>query len=388
MKRAITAILVFSLAFMVAGCGIIDKIRGKDDELELLKPNPVPDITQEVALKRDWSFSIGGGGQTGLRPAVSAGAVFIANGGGDVAGVDIESGSTLWRRDAGISVTGGVGVGEGLVLVGGLDGEVVALDQRDGAELWRSTVGSEVLAPPMAGSGVVVVRTIDGKVTGLSSTSGQTRWNLRRDVPSLTLRGEGPPLIDQGVAVMGFADGKLVAIDVESGTLLWEVPVARPSGTNEVERMIDVDAAPLRIGNVLYAVSFQGNMTAYALGVNQTMWTRRISSYADFTVDADNLYVSDSGGRVHALDRSTGDEVWVQEQLLRRSLSGPALIDDYVVVGDFEGYVHIMDKSDGRLVGRHSLGSRVEARPVARNSRILVMTLNGSLRSLSIDAGG
>lgn len=382
-------ILALVLSVALSGCGIVDRITGNDkDKLEPLKPNPVPSVTEKVRLSRVWSSSVGGGGQRGLRPVMIGGDVFLANGVGDVAGINVESGSTLWRKDVDISISGGVGAGEGLVLVGGLDGEVVALDQRDGTEVWRSHVDSEVLAPPRGANGVVVVRTIDGGVTGLSSATGDRRWHLRREVPSLTLRGESPPLIDQGVAVMGFADGKLAAVKLDDGALMWEVSVARPSGTNEVERMIDVDASPLRIGNVLYVISFQGNITAYALGANQTMWSRDISSYTDVDADADNLYVSDSNGRVHALNRTTGEELWVQDKLLRRRLSGPVAIGDYLCVGDFEGYLYVLDKRDGSFVGLRDVGSRIEAQPLVSGNRVIVKSEDGSIGAFTIEAIG
>lgn len=380
MKKLLVA--VFSV--MIAGCGIIDKIRGKDDDLEPLKPNPLPTIEQEVAVERVWTFGVGGGDQSGLRPALDAGAVFVANPGGRVAAVDLETGSVRWSANLDVEISGGVGTGEGLVMVGGLDGEVEALDRRDGAKVWRTTVGSEVLAPPRASAGTVVVRSIDGGVTGLSTTSGEPRWNLRRDEPSLTLRGSGPPLLDQDVAVLGYSDGKLAAVKVTNGATLWEIPVARPGGTNEVERMIDVDATPILVDDVLYAVSFQGMVRAFALGDNRTMWSREMSSYTDFTADADNLYISDSLGRVHALDRSTGGEKWVQDQLLRRRLSGPAVIGGYVVVGDYEGYLHVMNKSDGRLVGRSQFNDRISAQPLVRDKSVLVLTEGGRLSAVSI----
>jgi outer membrane protein assembly factor BamB len=375
-----------ALCFTVAACGLFGGGKGK--KLEPLKPNPVPEVAATTEIERGWSFSIGGPGQAGLRPALGATAVYVANPGGRVAAVDLESGRSIWSKNLDLTISGGVGTGEGLVMVGGLDGEVVALDSRDGAEVWRATVNSEVTAPPRASGGVVVVRTIDGGVTGLSTISGETRWHVRRDEPSLTLRGSGPPLIQQGVAVMGFADGKLAAMNVADGAILWEITVSRPRGTNEVERMIDVDASPLLQGNVLYAVSFQGNIAAYALGANQVMWSREISSHTDIAADPDYLYVSDSTGRLRALDRATGEQVWVQEQLLRRRLSGPAVVGDYLVVGDFEGHLYVIDKSDGSLVGHGSFGDQIEIQPLVRNDRVLIMTENGVLRSISIGAGG
>jgi outer membrane protein assembly factor BamB len=354
-------VVIAVLCLMIAGCGIIDRIRGKDDELAPLKPNPLPEINQEAAVDRVWTFNIGGEKQSGLRPALGGNSVYIANPDGDVAAVNLDTGRANWRTRLDVAISGGVGTGEGLVMVGGLNGDVVALDARDGSEAWRTRVDSEVLAPPRATAGTVVVRTIDGRTTGLSAASGEPRWNLQRDEPSLTLRGISPPLLDQNVAVLGYSDGKLAAVNVTRGNTLWEIPVARPSGTNEVERMVDVDAMPMLVGNVLYAVSYQGSITAYAIGENRILWTREMSSHTDFTVDADNVYISDSLGRVHALDRATGEEKWVQDQLLRRRLSGPAQVGDYVLVGDYDGYLHVLHKSDGRLLGRS--GFRTGSRP-------------------------
>lgn len=380
-------IAVAVLSLMVAACGVLDKIRGKNDEVEPLKPNPLPTITREVSLERVWRFDAGGREPVGLRPALGGTAVYVANAEGGVAAVDIEKGSTQWRQRLDIQVSGGVGTGEGLVMVGGLDGEVVALDARDGSEVWGASVSSEVMAPPVATAGTVVVRTIDGGVSGLSTTSGEHEWDVRHEVPSLTLRGSGPPLTAQGVAVMGFADGKLSALDIRNGTLLWQQEVSRPSGTNEVERMTDVDATPVLAGNELYAVAYHGYINAYRLDVNQLMWRKEISSYTDISIDASNVYVSDSSGRVHALERSTGRELWVQEQLLRRRLSGPAVSGQYVLVGDYEGYVHVMDKSDGHLVGRGRFGSRISLQPLVRGNHILVMSEDGKLTSVSIVPG-
>lgn len=382
-------IIVAVVSVMIAGCGIIDRIRGKDDDLEPLKPNPLPTDAREASVERSWTFNIGGGDRAeGLRPALGASAVFVASPNGRVAAVDIESGSVLWRTELDVAISGGVGTGEGLVMVGGLDGEVVALDRRDGSEAWRTTVDSEVMAPPRAAAGIAVVRTIDGVVTGLSTTAGREEWKLRRDEPSLTLRGSSPPLIDQGVAVLGFADGKMAAVEVSNGASLWEISVSRPSGTNEVERMIDVDATPALLGNVLYAVSFQGSLTAYALGSNQILWSREVSSHNDLAADAGNLYLSDSSGRVHALDRRTGEEKWVQDELLRRRLSGPAVTEDYVLAGDYEGYLHVMDSSDGRLLGRRGFDGQIAAQPLVRDDTVFVMTENGELSAVAITADG
>ncbi len=55
---------------------------------------------------------------------------------------------------------------------------------------------------------------------------------------------------------------------------------------------------------------------------------------------------------MHALDKSTGASVWKQDKLAQRRLGGPQIVGDYVAVVDVEGYLHLLDRNDGSLVGR------------------------------------
>ena len=44
-------------------------------------------------------------------------------------------------------------------------------------------------------------------------------------------------------------------------------------------------------------------------------------------------------------------------ELTNRSVTGPAVVDDYVVVGDFEGYLHWLNQETGEIVSRHHVDS-------------------------------
>jgi outer membrane protein assembly factor BamB len=47
-----------------------------------------------------------------------------------------------------------------------------------------------------------------------------------------------------------------------------------------------------------------------------------------------------------------GAPLWRQEALVGRRLSAPVVAGDYVVLGDFEGYLHWLDARTGQLRGR------------------------------------
>ncbi len=376
-------LILMTLASLLA-CGSVFK-RGSSEKEPA--PEPLSKIEASIDLGQQWAFDIGAGleeaGQH-LVPAVDGEQVYTADPEGQISAAGLSDGKRRWSTDLDAVISGGVGAGDGLVLVGTSKGVVYALDARDGKELWKSRVSSEVLTPPVTARGVVVARSGDGRVYGLSAVDGTPRWSFRRSVPSLSLRGAGAPSLYEQVVVLGFASGKIVAADVESGRIIWDVSVTQPRGRNEVERLVDIDARPVMAGSVIYVAAYQGRVTALALGSRRILWARDVSTYNDLSVDDANIYVTDEQDIVHALDRLTGTTVWTQEALKRRRLSPPTAEGDHVFVGDREGFLHALRKSDGKLIGRYKLkDGAVIGAPIQRGSQLLVLTQGGMLTSLT-----
>jgi outer membrane protein assembly factor BamB len=169
----------------------------------------------------------------------------------------------------------------------------------------------------------------------------------------LSLRGTGTPLIigDDGVLV-GTASGKLLALGLQDGKPVWEAVIATPRGRTELERIADVDADLALVGAVVYASSYQGVLSAISLGGGQILWNRDIASSTGIVADREQIYVSASDGTVWALSRSNGATMWRQPALQYRRLSAPVQQGNYLIVGDYEGYLHWLHKEDGRLVAR------------------------------------
>jgi outer membrane protein assembly factor BamB len=60
----------------------------------------------------------------------------------------------------------------------------------------------------------------------------------------------------------------------------------------------------------------------------------------------------------------------------------PAVYGEYVVVGDFEGYLHWLSKTDGRLLGRIEITDEpIVAQPVVVEDTLYVYATDVSLRS-------
>src|SRR5581483_5087713 len=161
------------------------------------------------------------------------------------------------------------------------------------------------------------------------------------------------PVVFADIVLTGFASGRLVALQLNDGRLLWELPVSQPRGRNEIERLVDVDAPPLVRGETLYAVSYHGKLIAVNMRNGTILWSRDVSSHTGLAADTGYVYLTDEIGQVLAFDQRTGASVWKQEKLRGRELNAPVVDGDYVVVGDYDGYVHWLARDDGRIQARY-----------------------------------
>ncbi|HCU88683.1 MAG TPA: outer membrane protein assembly factor BamB [Gammaproteobacteria bacterium] len=360
-SRSFAAACLFSLP----SCGTVDNTVDALTSLVLReKDNSVPpaeliEFEPTVEIEKVWSNRYGKGVDElfiSLIPAPYNSRVFTADRDGRMIALNAETGEEIWtERSKKLRISGGPGTGDGLVFAGTSDADVIARDAETGEQKWIARVSSEILTPPRAAAGTAVVRTGDGKLFGLDSGTGKQKWVYDRTIPILTLRGTGAPVIHDNIVISGFDNGRLVALDLATGKQDWETRLAVPTGRSDLERMVDIDAEPTIVGDTVYISSFQASVAAVSIINGQLEWTREISSYSNLAVDESRVYVTDEKGNVWGLERDSGASVWKQEALRARQVTGPAIVGNYVVVGDFEGYLHWMHRETGNFVHRMRL---------------------------------
>ncbi|OUD14070.1 outer membrane protein assembly factor BamB [Thioflexithrix psekupsensis] len=374
------------LLSVLSGCGLFTQ---KDVTRE---PAPLVDFTPSVAVSGlvQWTVKASSGLKAEqflpLKPAIFDRKIFVSDPRNGVTVFNADTGKVVWKNALkNIPVSSGPGVNQELVIVGSNKGDLIALNSTTGAEVWRTELSSEILTPPQLAQGVVVARTLDGKLWGIDSRSGQRTWVYERTVPVLTLRGASTPVLVSGAVIAGFDNGKLAAVQLDNGALLWEASIAVPRGRSELERMVDIDADPVIMGDVLYVVSYRGRMVAMDLYSGRVLWEREMSSHAGLGADNRYVYVTDDQDHVWALDRFTGSAVWKQTKLENRQLTAPVSTGQYVIVGDVEGYLHWMRAEDGQFVGRHQTDkSRILAPPILAQDRLYVYNQSGRISVLAV----
>jgi len=328
--------------------------------IHFMREGPAPVVVPKQSswkVTPSWRFYTGetyDSADIPLRPVVGGSRIFAAEPGGKIYALEADTGDVVWQIDSKLDLSAGVGFGHGVVVVASAEGQLLALDPTDGNLLWQSSVGAEVLARPIVADEHIIVRAGDGQVIGVDKNSGTIRWRLRNSVPSLSVRGLSVPVQVNEIVVVGYASGHLSGIDIQSGRERWKTPISRPGGSNQIDRLIDIDADPLIAGSQLFVAAYQDKVYAISLTAQKVQWSAPRSTLRNLAVSDSELLITLDNGVVMALDPNTGTEVWKQARLRGRGVTNPIAIpgSKLCAVGDYQGYVHVMDVSTGALKGR------------------------------------
>jgi outer membrane assembly lipoprotein YfgL len=315
---------------------------------------------------------------------VSDGKLFVADKKGHVFALDQQTGEALWEVQTELPISGGLEVGFEHVFFGTTDAEVVALKLIDGETAWTTQVSSEVLSTPRFSDGFLVVRSVDGSVSTLEASDGAERWSYVRDVPALSLRGTSSPIIKSGGVISGYANGKLVVIRLKDGLQIWETSVAVPRGRGALSRMVDVDSDPLAGERFIYAATFNGGVVAVDVRSGEIVWRRsEMSSYKKMIADWVSIFVVDVNNHIWSVDQDDGSVNWLQDRLENRQLTSVTQMGEFLLTGDFEGYLHVLNASDGSLAGRFKVSDEaISSAPVVDDELIYVQDIDGEITAL------
>ncbi len=341
---------LLALAMFISACA-------GNDNLE--QPAELVPFDSQYYLNVSWHKSTGAGVEEQyvfLQPLILKDLAVTASRNGVLNIISLKTGDFEKDIELNSIISAGIGGNEEVWLLATRDAYVIAVDAKNRVERWRTRVPTEVLARPMIHQNTVVVRTVDGKILSLDLDSGKIRWQFQRAIPDLTLRGTSEPVIARNRIFAGLADGRLIALSPEDGEIIWDVVLSVPKGRSEIQRLVDIDGDAELYGRILYAASFQGRVAAIDVERGQFLWARNFSTYTGVVLDEKVLYSSDENGHIWALDRLNGATIWKQDKLQHRRLTRPTIMGDYLAVGDFEGYVHLLSRYDGRFIARYQLG--------------------------------
>lgn len=352
------------------------------------------------------------------------GRVFVLDGESTVSALDSGTGAQAWKVNikpneregaprglfslslggggtTGGGFGGGVAVGGGKVFVSSGYRIITALDQATGAVLWTTPVDVPIHgAPTVAGSRVYVVD-VENQIQAFDTTTGAQVWSYRGiPEPARIMRASSPAVVGDTV-IAPFSSGEVVALRAQTGQAVWQQVLSRTSRTSALSEIRDIAGRPVISRGTVYAVSHSGVLSAMDIRSGQPKWAPLPIAGVNAPLPVgDVIYVVSKDGELTVINRDTGQIYWSRDlnegrvrqeggyfgffdRTVRPEWSGPLLASNRLVLTNSDGELVAFDPKTGAQTASLKLGAgAVFLAPAAYNGALYVLTDNGDLVSI------
>lgn len=317
--------------------------------------NDLPNLTESVKVKTIWTKNFSGEIEdkySFLNLSIHSNNVFIPTTEKKVHIINLETGDLNKTIELNLDIFSGISTDDNLFYFGSKQDTVTAVKYSDMKILWQRVMSSEVMSISNVVNEAIYVRTNDSKITAIDINTGKFLW-INSQIPiELSIRGSSKPLAVDEKVYVGFEDGKIICFEAVTGDVLWTIQLESPKKETIIDRLNDIDGKMILSNGVLYAISYQGSIAAIDSYSGQILWTKQASSIFGLAESKYNIFYINDDGIIKCLDKSTGRKVWSQDQFYKRVYGTPIYYNDYIIAQDVENYLHVLDSSDGSIVGR------------------------------------
>lgn len=348
--------------------------------------------------QRIWHASIDAGSnrqRLGAAPVVGDLKLFVVDVEARVHAFDARNGRALWsaeiaktdeNRDARFG--GGVSFENGRVFATDGLGDVVALNAADGKEIWRAKPGGPLRGAPTVANGQVYVLSQDNQLFALSDADGKVQWTQSGSLETQGVFGVAAPAISSGTVVAGFSSGELNAYRYENGRTLWQDALSRTSISTSVSSLADIDADPVMVDGRVYAVGQGGRMVAVEVSTGQRLWEQNLAGISTPWVAGEWLFVLTDDARLVCLSRATGKARWIAQlrgfrNTKKRSGAitwfGPVLAGNRLWLTNSQGELATVSPTDGALGETIEASDGFSLPPIVSNGALFLLDQKGQL---------
>ena len=348
--------IVFAITlFFISSCSTL-AFWSDDKEEETVEPVKLTKIQNQYPIEVEWKRSFNGENDLGsFVPSFYSDEMIVADPDGNLVSINPSTGKINWEIDLKRNLSAGTASGFGKIIVSDTNGFVIAIDSETKETLWEKSVGGEILTNGVISPTLIIVKNSAGELVALDSLTGDQKWSFRSQLPALTVRGTGEPIIENNIVYSTFDNGRIGAFELDTGYFLWDGPISFVEGTSELENLIDSDSSPVIAQQLIFATNYQGRLTAFDLAQKRPVWNAEASSFHSPVIGNNMLMVIQDDGSILSFSMTNLSPSWSSEEYLRRELSNGSMQNNLMLVGDLEGYIHVINTLTGITVGRRKV---------------------------------
>ena len=162
----------------------------------------------------------------------------------------------------------------------------------------------------------------------------------------------------------GGKGGKVFAFDRATGEILWQTPV----GEHQNDELTELPEGTTRV----FPGVFGGIETPMSLGGN-ILYVPVVNVFADFTptsLDQSTLDIAGGTGELVAIDVSNGAILW-DKKFNAPNFGGATVVNDLVFTATFDGKIYALDRNSGDEIWSYQATGGVNAWPAVAGNTII-----------------
>ena len=356
----------------------------EDPETFIDSPSVLKDIDTSINIVVESNFSTGKALKRNLKASFNNTSLFLLSSSGTVTAVEKNSLVKLWQYEHNNKILSGLSTNDNSIFFVDANGFLISIDH-NGKLAWKSFVG-EVLSPPLSLRDFVYIKSTDNKILSLNIIDGSIRWSYNLPSSPLTIRSWGKINHKKDLLFIGAPSGKVVCLDRIGGSLVWETTYSQPKGASELERSNDTTSMPVYDETFIYVVSSNGNIAALSLLDGGIIWSRPLSSFNGLALSQELILVTHNSGSIYALSKSN-EILWRNSDLQGRDISLPFIYNNFVIVSDFAGFIHVLDLVDGKILARLKVADSLLIEPIVSNDKtnLFLISVDGEIFKISLN---
>jgi len=321
-------------------------------------------------------------------PIVANGRIYTIDTLAAVRAFDARTGAQVWASQTpdvkGNEMSlygGGIAYDNGRIFASNGLGYVAALSEQNGGILWQVRPGGPLRGAPTVSNGAVYVISQDNQIYSLKEEDGSTNWSQAASLEIAGIFGAASPAVGQGTVVAGFSSGELNGYRYENGRQVWQDQLQRTSISTSVSSLSDIDADPVIDSGQVFAIGAGGRMVALDITSGQRMWELTVAGISTPWVAGDWVFVVTSDAKLMCIYRQNGHVRWINQlpQFEKPKskkgdidYSGPVLAGNHLFLTASNGQVIEFDPTTGNYVTQFDAGARISLPPVVAGSTLYI----------------
>jgi len=321
-------------------------------------PGPEHEPVLRVAADVAWWFPKG----IGFRPVVVGQLVVLCQDDAVVA-LDVLTGHEVWRAGLAAAPAGPpINLG-GVIVVATVDGDLHGLELLRGITLWQGNLLPPGMVCLEVGGGAVVAAG-NGRLRVVSPTDGRAGRPVRLGGPAVSL------VVHEGTAVVVSRDA-VEGVDVRSGRHRWRI------------RSSLGGAPPVSVGGVVCVAAGRGRIAWMDVATGAFHGATIVGlSVAGLAAAGANALVSASGPSAISAVSPNGSIAW--STTTTGVCLTPVVADDRVVAVGVDGVLRTLDGRNGAVVAESSISFDAAGTPVLAGDRVLLTDRGGTVWTVAV----